>query len=160
MFCWFSLLLSISSVPPSYGQRLAIVDVFNYRRVHQAQVIGYEQHGLCGAGGKYRNHDSTSPGGKRIDLEPHQMHHRSSNIVLPWRQGLPRILRWDSERDLNVESKKMATTISRDRYSRFIVMDTVGIEANIQQAIMDPKFKSVKLMEHWLKESKIVPGGG
>jgi hypothetical protein len=69
-------------------------------------------------------------------------------------------LRWDSERDLNVESQKMATTISRDRYSRFIVMDTVGIEANIQQAIMDPKFKSVKLMEHWLKESKIVPGGG
>jgi hypothetical protein len=42
-------------------------------------------------------------------------------------------------------------------------MDAIGIEANIQQAIMDPKFKSVKLTEtpkHWLKESKIVPGGG
>src|SRR5437016_5734884 len=38
----------------------------------------------------------------------------------------------------------------------FIVMDTIGIEANLQQAIMVPEFKSVRLTEtlkHWLKET-------
>jgi hypothetical protein len=41
----------------------------------------------------------------------------------------------------------------------FTVMDAIGVNANVQQAIMDPEFKSVRLTEtlkHWLKETATV----
>src|SRR5438046_10674103 len=41
----------------------------------------------------------------------------------------------------------------------FTVMNAIGVNTNVQQAIMDPEFKSVRLTEtlkHWLKETVTV----